>query len=224
MQQNGFDAAPIDEPEAHQFVSAAWLQPDAEPVVRQARPIDATLLVSSDLGLAEGVSRLGTRPFYFVLQKDLLGGIVTRADLQRPAVGMVLFSLILAAEAAMNVIIERNLGSSWVDRLSDQQQQRARAVFEQRLQHNTEAALMECIMLHNRLELLSKCPAAVPALGFSSNKQFREWKERLGNLRDNLAHGGGLLLAEPDPLRAIDLFERVRSFAEQLWEMAQERS
>ncbi len=75
-------------------------------------------------------------------------------------------------------------------------------------------------MLHDRLQLLGKCDRVVPELGYASGKQFKKWKERLVNLRDNLAHGGGLLHAEPNPIDAIGLFEDVRSFAERIWELA----
>lgn len=74
--------------------------------------------------------------------------------------------------------------------------------------------------LHDRLRLLAKCYRVVSELGFASGKQFRCWKKRLVNLRDNLAHGGGLLHAESDPVDAIELFEDVRSFAETIWELA----
>ncbi len=87
MHRHGFDAAPIDEPEPHRFVAASWLVPNGDPVVLQARPIDATLLVSSDLGLADGVSRLKEHPFYFVPQRDNLQGIITRADPSAPLSG-----------------------------------------------------------------------------------------------------------------------------------------
>jgi hypothetical protein len=106
MRQHGFDAAPLDEPEPYRFVGTSWLEPNGDPVALQARPIDATVLVASDLGLSDGVSRLKAHPYYFVLRRDNLQGIVTRADLQRSAVGMVLFSLILTSEAAANVIID----------------------------------------------------------------------------------------------------------------------
>jgi hypothetical protein len=220
MRQHGFDAAPLDEPEQYRFVGASWLQPNSAPVAVQARPIDATVLVSSDLGLADGVSRLKAHPYYFILQRDNLRGIVTRADLQRPAVGMVLFSLILTSEAAANVIIDRCLGPTWIDHLSDEQRARVHEIFDQRLRTNTEVTMLECLMLHDRLRLLGKCDQVVSELGFVSNKQFRQWKERLVNLRDNLAHGGGLLHAESDPVHAIELFEHVRSFAERIWELA----
>ena len=117
MERPGFAAAPIDEHEVHRLVARDSLLPDDQAVVEQAQPMDAALLVSSDLSLADGVSRLALQPFYFVLQQDRVSGIVTRADLQRPAVSMVVFSLILAAESAMNVLITRRLGQSWVNDL-----------------------------------------------------------------------------------------------------------
>lgn len=68
-------------------------------------------------------------------------------------------------------------------------------------------------MIHDLLALLYKCTGIIEQLVFTQN-QFRTWKEQLRLLRDTLAHGGGLLHAEPDPPRAIKLFEDVRSFAE----------
>lgn len=220
MHKHGFDAAPLDEPEPYRFVGASWLEPNGDPVIEQARLIDATLLVSSDLGLADGVSRLKAHPYYFVLQRENLQGIVTRADLQRPAVGMVLFSLILTSEAAANVIIDRCLGRTWIEHLPVKQRARVDEIFNQRVRTNTQVTRLECLMLHDRLHLLGKCDQVVSELGFASGKQFKSWKERLVNLRDNLAHGGGLLHAESDPVHAIQLFEGVRSFAERIWELA----
>jgi hypothetical protein len=220
MREHGFDAAPLDEPESYSFVGASWLKRTGDPVVRQARRIDATLLVSSDLSIADGISRLKAHPYYFILQRDSLRGIVTRADLQRPAVGMVLFSLILTSEAAANVIIGRSLGPAWIEHLSAEHRARVSGIFNQRLRANTEVTMLQCLMLHDRLRLLEKCDRVVSELGFSSGKEFKKWKKRVVNLRDNLAHGGCLLHAESDPINAIDLFEGVRSFAERIWDLA----
>ena len=145
MHENSFDAAPLDEPDPYRFVGASWLESNGAPVIGQARLIDATLLVSSDLGLADGVSRLKAHPYYFVLQRDNLQGIVTRADLQRPAVGMVLFSLILTSEAAANVIIDRCLGPTWIEHLTVEQRSRVNEIFNQRLRTNTQVTRLECL-------------------------------------------------------------------------------
>jgi hypothetical protein len=157
--------------------------------------------------------RLKRQQFYFVLQGDQIQGIVTRADLQRPAVSMIIFSLILASEAAMREIISRNLASAWLEKLRPAGRAEVEKVYEVRLKTNTEVTKLDCLMIHGLLALLYECTAIVKQLGFTRN-QFKKWKEQLRRLRDTLAHGGGLLHAEPDPLHAIQLFEDVRSFAE----------
>jgi hypothetical protein len=86
-------------------------------------------------------------------------------------------------------------------------------VYEVRRRTNTEVSRLDCVMIHDLLALLYKCTGAIEQLGFTKS-QFGKWKEQLRLLRDTLAHGGGLLHAEPDPLRAIKLFEDVRNFAE----------
>jgi hypothetical protein len=213
MHEHGFDAAPIDDPEPYRVVIAQSLQPVDDPVVLQAQPLDATLLVSSDLCLADGIIRLKRQQFYFVLQRDQLQAIVTRADLQRPAVSMIIFSLILTSEAAMREIISRTLDSVWLDKLRPAGRAEVEKVYEARLKTNTEVTKLDCLMIHDLLALLYECTAILEKLGFTRS-QFKKWKEQLRRLRDTLAHGGGLLHAEPDPLRAIHLFEDVRGFAE----------
>lgn len=213
MQEHGFDAAPIDDPETHRVVVARSLQPNDDPVGLQARPLDAALLVSSDLSLADGIARLKRQQFYFVLQRDGLQGIVTRADLQRSGVSMIVFSLILASEAAMKEIISRNLSSSWLGQLRQASKAGVEKIYQVRVRNNTEVTKLDCLMIHDLLALLCECTGVVEQLGFTKT-QFMKWKERLRLLRDALAHGGGLLGAESDPLRAIQLFEDTRSFAE----------
>lgn len=214
MQKRGFDAAPVDDPETHRVVVAQSLTPSDDPVVMQARPLDAGLLVSSDLSLADGIMRLKRQQFYFVLHKDQLQGIVTRADLQRPAVSMIIFSLILVSEAAMREIISRHMASEWFEKLRPAARVEVEEVYEVRRRTNTEVSKLDCVMIHDLLALLHTCTGVIEQLGFTKS-QFRKWKEQLRLLRDTLAHGGGLLHAEPDPLRAIRLFEDVRSFAEE---------
>ena len=213
MQDRGFDAAPIDDPEPYRVVVAQSLRPINHPVSLQAQPLDAALLVSSDLSLADGITRLKRQQFYFVLQRDQLQGIVTRADLQRPAVSMIIFSLILASETAMREITSRNLASVWFEKLRPAAKTEVETVYNNRVKNNTEVTKLDCLMIHDLLALMNECTGIVTQLGFTKS-QFKKWKERLRLLRDTLAHGGGLLHAEPDPMRAVQLFEDVRGFAE----------
>jgi hypothetical protein len=91
---------------------------------------------------------------------------------------------------------------------------------EDRRRRNVDIALIDCLMLGDRLKLIGKSRELVRALGFEDPRHYRSWKETLGGLRDTLAHGGSLLDAERDPLKAIDLFAEVRGFAERIWSFA----
>ena len=221
LASNGFDAAPVAEAKPHRFLSVDQEVDDERPVADVALPIDAAHLVTSTLGLADGVALLETEPYYFVLEGSRLVGIVTRADLQRPAVSMVTLSLILAAEARMGVLIEGWIGPDWERSLTDERRAKLGEILEDRRRRNVEIGLIDCLMLGDRLKLVGKSEGLVPALGFTAPASYRQWKERLGGLRDTLAHGGSLLDEERDPAKAIELFAAVRRFAEAVWSCAE---
>jgi hypothetical protein len=133
---------------------------------------------------------------------------------------MVTLSLILAAEAGMNPIIEKHHGPDWNSALSAGRRKKAQEVLEQRRQHNVDIGLIDCLMLEDRLMLLRKLNSVLVALGFSSKRAFDGWTARLEELRNTLAHGGDILDVEPDPNAAIDMFARVRGFAEGIWALS----
>jgi hypothetical protein len=219
LESNGFDAAPLAEVKPHRFFSVDVVADDHQPVSDVALPIDAARLVTSTLGLADGVALLETEPYYFVMEGSRLAGIVTRADLQRPAVSMVTLSLILAAEARMGVLIEGWVGPDWERHLTDERRAKLGEILEDRRRRNVEIGLIDCLMLGDRLKLLGKSRDLIASLGYLEPDAYRIWKEQLGGLRDSLAHGGSLLHHEPDPAKARQLFAEVRGFAEAIWSL-----
>lgn len=221
MREMRFDVAPLDEEPPHRYVSSADLEAGVGTVGDLAKPVDARFLVSDELGLADAITRLGGQPYYFVLGQSRLGGIVTRADLQRPAVTVVTLGLILVTEAGLNRIIERRL-PGWREELNADELAKMEDVFEARRSENAEIGRLDCLMLPQRMKLLRKCPGVVEELGFQNKGVFHKWKERLGNMRDVLAHGGGLLSYQSDPEAAIDIFQEVRSFAGGVWRIVRE--
>lgn len=217
MARKGFDAAPVRESRPHRYVALTDLTGKSGTVADAAIPIDPRSLVAANTGLADGVSMLATSPFYFLMSRNELTGIVTRADLQRPAVTMVTLGLILTAEAGMNRVIDIHL-ADWLDHLGTARES-VEDLYQQRRRTNAEIGHLECLMLHQRMKLLSNCPEVVEGLDFPSKRRFLEWKEALVQLRDVLAHGGGLLDREPDPAAAIQLFEDVKGFTHAVWSL-----
>jgi hypothetical protein len=221
LSQSGFDAAPIAAPRPGLYVDHAELIGKRGAVLDHARPLDAPHLVSSALSLADGVRLLSELPYYFVLEGDQLAGVVTRADLQRQAVSMVLLGFILASEVGMNLLIEDRLEEGWVDSLSGNAPEEVERIYQERVRTNAEISRLDCLMLHQRLSLLGKSRETCRDLGFSSKKAYARWASTMTRLRDTLAHGGGLLHARPDPVEAIQLFDEVRRFAERVWALAE---
>lgn len=149
------------EPNPHRFIALGGDELPNARVGEVAPPIDAEYLVTSTLSLADGVALLLERPFFFVLDRRALVGIVTRADLQRPAVSMVVFSFVLAGEVAMNRIIDDRLGPGCFDKLGEKARADLEALFEQRVRTNTEITKLDCLSLSQRLRLLEKCPGSL---------------------------------------------------------------
>jgi hypothetical protein len=215
-----FDFAPVAEDPPRRYVA----REDLEQGLRSqgtapdvARPIDATHLATASLGLADGVLLLKEAGFFFVMEGNKLRGIVTKADLQRPAVSMVTLSLALAAEGGMDEIIENRHGQGWQNALSPKRLRTAEEIFREREKHEVDTQLLQCIMLADRMTLIGKLPPVTEFLGFRSKAEFGRWARKLEFLRNKLAHGGDIFDVEGDPDAAIDLFRRVKGFAEQIW-------
>ena len=63
MTDKGFDAAPVDEEPVSRYVTPELLDDGTRTVDEVARPIAAPELLTSDLGLADGVLALKGQPF-----------------------------------------------------------------------------------------------------------------------------------------------------------------
>ncbi len=183
-----------------------------------AVPIDLARLVTWDLPLVDGISLLASRPYYFVLESDQIRGLVTRSDLQRPAVSMVLFALILAIEMAIRAMIGATyLNDAWQQELSSGRLTRLNKVYESRKQYNTEMSKLDCLMIEDTITLVRKSPEIRRRLDLPSGARFEHWQDRLKHLHNSLAHGSGLLDIWPEPEEAISEFTSIRDFAKRAW-------
>lgn len=218
MRAHEYDVAPLQEMQPYRFVAVADLT-GSGPVSTYAKPIDAAHMVSTSLGLAEGVIALKTRAFYFLLDGHRLSGVVTRSDVQRPAVSMVTLSLILICEAGLNQVIPSWMGATWAEQMPLKRRRHAEENLAQRRRYNASLGLRDCLFIEDRLALVAKNRELLSELGFESRRKFEAWSNRLSRLRDVLAHAGSILHHEPDPECAIVLFSDVRDFARRTWQL-----
>lgn len=221
METRGFDAAPVYEEPICTYVTRADLRGARECVGDVARPMTADLIISENLRLIDVTESLKRTPQIFVLYgRRGIDGIITRADLQRPPVALLVLSLLLTAEASLRDIVSQRIGN-WRSLLGEGRLTKAEERLQQRLRNNTELELVDCLTFDDRLQLLRKCPELVTSLGFASTSSFRRWEEKVKGLRNDLAHAGNLLEAEPDSLEAIKLIDDVIHFAVQVCRLAE---
>ncbi len=69
---------------------------------------------------------------------------------------MVTFGLILAAEAALDLLIDQTAPDTWLDQLSPSRQDKIRKVFAGRQKDNAEIGLLQCCNLDDRLTVAAK--------------------------------------------------------------------
>lgn len=220
MAELDFDVAPLEEEPLRRFVLRAELEENdaGTPVGETAHPIDATHMVTVDLGLADTLDLLAQREFLFVIEGGKVSGLITFSDLQRIPVSMVVLSLILATELGLNELIRLHYGDDgFLDHLSDKRRQEVLERYEQLRRRNVETGPIDVLQLEDRLRLVGKVERFRRELGYASRDRFESWAEELKGCRNGLAHGRTLLDHEPEPMRALGLVRRIRSFAEAVW-------
>lgn len=84
-----FDAAVVEGGDVLRFVLRERLEGCLGTVGDHAGPLTSRELISADTGLTEAIQRLGRQQVLFVLGRGGITGVVTRADLQRPAAAMI---------------------------------------------------------------------------------------------------------------------------------------
>lgn len=225
MGELDYDVAPVDEDPLRSFVRRADLERAdvGVTVAALAQPIDATRVVTADLGLGETLGLLEERDLLFVIEGGSVAGLITLSDLQRVPVGMMVLAIILATEAGLNQLILNHYGErGLLEHLSEVRQREALERHEQLKGLNLETNLVDALFLEDRLRLVGRAQRLRRALGFASRDRFEAWAEELKRLRNALAHGRTVLDHEPDARRALASIREVRAFAEKVWDLAEQ--
>jgi hypothetical protein len=213
------DTAPIDEKPIRRFVQREHLAGQSGEVREYAQPIDASVLVAVDLPLAELLDKLSELEFVFVLDRDRVVAIVTRADLQSPLVNLYVLGLLVAAEHALDQLIARYTNNDWERLLSTERFTKILTVYEDRQKTNTEVDLLACSNLDDRLAIAAQLPRVREFLGWTSHTNASNGFKVIKRVRNCLAHGDSLLAAVPDPVEALAAVTSIRSLAERAWQL-----
>jgi hypothetical protein len=118
-----------------------------------------------------------------------VGGIVTRADMQKTPVRMWMFGLISMLEMQMQRVIESAYpDNDWLDHLEENRRDKARRLYEQRVHENEYIDLIDCLEFSDKKKIFAASPHLILLSGEESATQFKRKMGRTIELRNYLAH------------------------------------
>lgn len=149
------------------------------------RPLDESLLVSSSQPLKELIPLLAEQPQRLVVRGARVDGIVTRSDLHKLPVRVLVFALVTHLELTMAQAIGRAYeGDAWLEALTPSRRARVLEKHDALRSTSFEPPLLELTDFCDKREALSKAGLlAVP-----SKSRAVEDFERIEELRNSVAH------------------------------------
>jgi len=181
-----------------------------------SRPIPSTLCVERSLPLSRLIDVLKEREFAFVLHDDAVQAVITRSDLESPAVAVGVLSLIMVIESQLATLNREALGHAQdlVALLPEERRRAAESLFEQRCEDNSEIGIDSCLYLIDWIELTCRTET-YRWVGYQDADAFRREFVPLGDLRNDLAHNRSILNGRT-PSEALERIVAVRQLAERL--------
>ena len=139
-------------------------------------------------------------PRVFVLENNSITGIITRADLQKAPVRILLFGLVRLLEIqVLHLIRDYYPDDSWQGSLSPGRLKMAKDLYTRRLARNEEIDLAVCPQLCDKRTLLLKDDRLRESPSLGSNSQAERFLKGIEKLRDRLAHGQDIIAGSSWP-------------------------
>lgn len=186
--------------------------------VREAmQPLREGLIVSADMPIADLIPQLRESHYRLVLRGGRIDGLVTKSDLLKLPVRLVVFALIAHLEQVMSDLVSaRWRNDSWFVELSEGRQENIT---------KKESDLRNRGMNLPKIELTEFCDKADLCKQFvdGSKSRFKEDLESLRVLRDQLAHAATFVNGSDGKTGVVgfvDKFESAKRWINELTKLA----
>jgi hypothetical protein len=151
-------------------------------------------LIAESTPLVDLLPILRDVPRIFVIYSNRVNGIVTRGDLQKAPVRMLLFGLVTLLETLLLRLVQIHYPQdSWQKVLNSGRLEAARKLQAERKARNEAIELSDCLQFCDKRELVLRCPRGRAYLGFRSKRMGQLILEEAEELRNKLAHAQDLV-------------------------------
>jgi hypothetical protein len=166
------------------------------------RPLEEQAVVAESNGLRDTVNKVFRRQCVFVDGTDGAYGIVTRGDMNKAPVRMLLFSLVTVLEMQMLRVLRMlpHSDTYCYMHLDPKTISIAERTKENRKKFHADSDLLDCLMFQGRRVLIQKLIWSdvinVRKVGIQLDASELDQLERIEHARNEVAHGNDLLLID----------------------------
>ena len=158
-------------------------------------PFCAGEIISDGTSLMHLLPLLKSRPRLFVLEEAEVRHIVTRSDLQKPPLRMLLFGLVSLLEIYFLELVRLTYPRGDYELvLPEGRLRKASELWAERQKRNEHIDLADCLQIADKRDLLLAVPKFAPFFGLQSKKQAGRFLQHIEALRDRLVHAQDLIL------------------------------
>ena len=132
---------------------------------------------------------LGASEQVFIEWRGEVAALITRRDLQKPPLRMWLFGAITVLDANLTWAVgELFPGDSWQNQITPGRFEKAVALRAERQRRGSECALLDCLQVKDKADILVSDAASLTALGVHSRREADRLTRDIEKLRNHLAH------------------------------------
>ncbi len=177
--------------------------------VRQFEP---QILISDSTPISDLLDILYEKEYVYVLEKNSIEGIVTRADINKPIVRIYLFGIISLFELHLNYWINKNNAENeWLKKLTENRIIAAQEIYKQRKGNNSQLTILECIQICDKKSILLKTETFLESFEYSKTR-FKDLLENSESIRNELAHSQNSIIANLNWKEFVSTISELKEF------------
>jgi CBS domain-containing protein len=159
-----------------------------------ARRFGRDQVVYGDAYLSDVILVLTRHNHCFISVLDSVVGVVTRSDIEKPIVRMWLFGMITMVEMSLATTIRSKWpDDSWREHCPPGRLKKAEELCAERSRREQQCELIDCLQLSDKGRILLRDPQTIIEFSFKSKGEAEQAIRDLESLRNNLAHGQGII-------------------------------
>jgi predicted transcriptional regulator len=188
LELNGFDVLGVVDSDEKKIGYIVFAELEESVISEYVKPFEAQILISDSTPICDLIDILLENEFVFILEKNSIEGIITRADINKPIVRIYLFGLITLFELHLSYWINKYYHESeWMSLLKTKRIDTAIELFEKRKGSNSQLTLLECIQICDKKSILKETDTFLELFSYSK-RRFESLMNDSETIRNELAH------------------------------------